>query len=234
MLTRAPLLAACVLGFASSVAFGQQPAPPNDAVKALVGAWELSNADHDKVCAVTFKMDPSGRGYALTFERKCATLFPPTRDVVSWSLGKRDTLVLNDARGEPVLELLEVETGTYEGLRPNEGRYVLQNAAVAAAAAGRDQTADQMFGDWGLVRGSGRPICVITFANTAADADSFVLQVRPGCDQLVTRFGPSSWKLDRGQLVLASPKGETWRFEDNDGSWRRLPESRPAFTLVRQ
>ena len=32
----------------------QQPQPPSDAAKAMVGTWELSNADRDRTCNITF------------------------------------------------------------------------------------------------------------------------------------------------------------------------------------
>jgi hypothetical protein len=225
------VLACCVALFAPSAGSAQQG--PSDAAKGMVGTWELSNADRDKSCAVTFKLDQAGSGFALALAGNCAGVFPATRDIVAWSIGKRDMLLLNDAKGQPVLEKLEVEAGTYEGLRPNEGRYVLQNAAVAAAT--RDRTADQMFGEWAFVRSGGKSICLITLGDVAADADSFVASVKPGCDPLIARFGPSSWLMDRGLLVVRSAKGEIWRFEEGDPStWRRIPEARQPLTLVRQ
>jgi hypothetical protein len=227
------LFAGCAAIWMGATAVAQQP--PSETAKGMVGTWELSNADRDRNCTVTFKLDPAASGYALALANRCATVFPAIRDIVAWSMGKRDMLLLNDAKGQPVLEMLEVEAGTYEGLRPNEGRYVLQNAAVAAAT--RDRTADQMFGEWAFVRGTGggNPICFVTLANVAADADSFAVTVKAGCDQLVTRFAPVSWLMDRGQLVMRSGKGEAWRFEESETTaWRRVPETRQPMLLVRQ
>src|SRR5262245_3393603 len=163
------------------------PGGPSDAAKAMVGSWELANADRDRTCAISFKLGPNAASYPIELEKKCGEAFPPTRAIVAWTLGKNDMLLLVDNTGKPVLELLEVEGGMYEGLRPNEGRYFLQNAAVAAASRGRP--ADDLFGDWAFVRGGtgGKPICAVTLANVAADADSFAVDVKPGCDQLITR-----------------------------------------------
>src|SRR4051794_2456154 len=105
-------------------------AAQTDAMRAMVGTWELSDADHERFCTATFKLNPIGTGFGLDLEPKCIQLFPSLRGVVAWSFGRRDMLVLNTAAGQTVLELLEAEAGTYEGLRPNEGRYILQNAAV--------------------------------------------------------------------------------------------------------
>ena len=52
---------------------------------------------------------------------------------------------------------------------------------------------------------------------------------------LVTRFGPTSWRIDQGDLVLLSARGQTWRFEENDANtWQRVPESADPVLLVRQ
>ena len=230
-------MTAALTGWIAIFVFAILPATaqqsPGDATKGMIGTWELSNADRDKSCSVTFQLNPAAAGFALSFATNCAGLFPATRDIAGWSMGKRDMLLLNDAKGQPVLEMLEVEAGTYEGLRPNEGRYVLQNAAVAASS--RDRTADQMFGDWVFTRGVGNPICAVSLANVAADADSFALATKPGCDPLIARFAPVAWQMDRGLLILRSAKGETWRFEEGDATtWRRIPEARQPLLLVRR
>src|SRR5215813_7288981 len=124
-----------------------------DAAKAMVGTWELSNADRDRTCTVNFKLGPSSASYPIELDKKCQDVFPAIRGISAWTFSRNDNLVLVDATGKQVLELLEVEAGMYEGLRPNEGRYLLQNAAVAAAS--RDRPADDLFGEWAFVRGAG-------------------------------------------------------------------------------
>ena len=224
-----------LLGLAATGYASAQTAQPTDAAKAMVGAWELSNADRDRTCTINFKLGPAAANYPIDLDKKCGDAFPATRAIVGWTFGKNDMLVLLDGGGKPVLEMLEVEGGMYEGLRPNEGRYFLQNAAVAAAS--RDKPADDLFGDWAFVRGGGggKPICALTLASVAADADSFAIETKPGCDQLITRFGPKSWKMDRGQLVMLSAKGDIWRFEESDPTtWKKIPEGRQPLALVKQ
>ncbi|MBI3434062.1 MAG: AprI/Inh family metalloprotease inhibitor [Proteobacteria bacterium] len=156
----------------------QQP-PPGETARAIAGVWELSDSDRERTCSVTFKLDQTAPGfYIAELEPKCAEVFPPIGGITSWSLGRRDALILSDAGGQPLIEMIEVEAGTFEGLRPDEGRYVLQNAAVVAAS--RDKTADQMFGEWTFVAG-GKSVCGVNFMPTAADADSFALTLAPGC-----------------------------------------------------
>ena len=232
MMRRRLILAALLIATADP-ALAQAP-PPSDTAKAMAGAWELSNADRDKTCNMTFKLSPAGSNYAIELEKACGEAFPATRAIVGWQIGRNDMLLLMDVTGNPVLEMLEVEAGTYEGLRPNEGRYVLQNPAVVAAS--KERPADDLFGEWAIVRaGTTRPLCGLTFAGEAADADSFALKVKPGCDAAVVRFGPVSWKIDRGQLIVQSAKGQIWRFEENEpNTWDRVPKGNPPLALVRQ
>ena len=98
-----------------------------------------------------------------------------------------------------------------------------------------------MAGDWAIARGTGKPICALTLANNAAGAagaagaDNFTLKLKPGCDALVTRFNPTSWRMDNGELLLLSPRGQSWRFEENDANtWQRVPETPDPVLLVRQ
>jgi Protease inhibitor Inh len=226
------MIATVVMALAGGVG-AQTPPELSETVKAMIGTWEMSNSDRDRSCTLTFRLDPAAVGYSVDVEKACADQFPALRDVAAWSFGKNDTLLLLDKRRAPILEMLEVEVGMFEGLRPNEGRYFLQNAAVAAAT--RDKTPDQMFGTWAFTGGTGKPICTVTLGDTAADADSFALKLAPGCDQLITRFGPAAWKMDRGQLVVLSGKGQIWRFEESDSTtWRRIPEGRQPLLLARQ
>jgi hypothetical protein len=139
-------------------------------------------------------------------------------------------LRLLDARGNATIELTEVESGLYDGFQPEEGRYILQNAAAVKV-----RTVEQMIGDWAIARGAGKPICSLTLGNGSAGPDQFTLKLKPGCDALVTRFNPTSWRMDNGDLLLSSPRGQAWRFEENDANtWQRVPETPDPVLLVRQ
>jgi hypothetical protein len=158
-------------------------------------------------------------------------VFPMTRDVVAWTVAANEAVRLLDSRGRTLLEFTEVESGMYEGERPGEGLYFLQNLAAGPVW----RTAEQMFGDWAMVRGTGRPICTLTLSNTASGQESYALRLKPGCDVVVTRFGPVTWRMDRGELVMSSARGQTWRFEEGDAvTWKRVPETADGLALVRQ
>jgi len=208
---------------------GSQPQNANDAANAMIGAWEFSNADHDKICRFNFRGDAVAGGYRLDIDKNCPNLFPSTRDMVGWAVDSFGELHLLDAGGNVVVELTQVESGIYDGFNPQEGRYILQTAAAAPM-----HSADDMVGDWAMSRGSGKPICTLTLANTPAGA-GLALKINPGCDAAVTRFAPTGWRMDQGALVLFSARGQTWQFEQNDANtWQRVPESAGPILLVQQ
>ena len=226
-----------LLALCASVIASQAPAQPSpagsDAFKAMIGKWEISNADRDRICAITFRADPSGSAFKLELDKACPVQMPEVKALVAWTIGGLDLVRLLDGKGKPILEFTEVESGIYEAQRPGEGIFFMQNAAAAAGPVGL--AANEMAGDWGVVRGSGKTVCTITLTNTAAGPDAFALKLKPGCDAVVTRFGPAAWYMDRGELVLKSKGGQFWRFEESDPvNWQRVPEGREPITLVRQ
>ncbi len=211
-------------------ALAQDKSTLSDPAQAMIGAWEFSNADRDKVCRFMFRADAVAGGYRADVDRNCANLVPSTKDIAGWTIDNYGTLRLFDAHSNAVLELTEVESGIFDGFQPGEGRYVLQSAAAAPV-----RSADDMIGDWAVARGTGKPICLLTLAGSPAGADTLLLKLKPGCDALVARFGPTSWRMDQGELLLLSPRGQSWRFEENDANtWQRVPETVDPVLLVRQ
>lgn len=219
------------LGIVALASAAQAQPAPNEAAKAMAGgSWEFSNADRDKRCMLTFRTDPAAAGMRLEFDRGCAGLFPFVKEIVGWSLGQNDFLRLLDAKGQSVLEFSEVESRIYEAPRPGEGILFIQ---ASTAVGPPPKEANEMFGDWALQRG-GKAICTMTLANTPAGDDFYALKLKPGCDALVTRFAPTAWQMDRGELVLRNARNQSWRFSEGDGSaWQRVPEGPQPLTLVR-
>ena len=72
-------------------------APAADAGKGMVGVWELSNSDRDRVCNLTFKSEPARSGSQVEFDAACRDAIPPLKEVEGWSLANQ-TLKLIDAR----------------------------------------------------------------------------------------------------------------------------------------
>ena len=79
----------------------------------------------------------------------------------------------------------------------------------------------------------GKPICVLTLADKPV-GDDLALALKPGCNAFVTRFAPTVWQMDRGELLLKNARGQTWRFSEGEGStWTRVPEASVPVLLVR-
>jgi hypothetical protein len=211
------------------------PAHAQDAAalkKSMVGQWELSSTDRSKTCVVTLKPDNSPQGLKLDLEPDCAKALPFTKDIVAWSIKGLDIVRLQTPAGEPVIDLTEVESGIFEGIRSGEGVYILQNLAAARSLS---KTMDSMIGDWSIVRGNGHAICGLTLTNNEASADNFQLFLKPRCDALVANFKPTQWRLERGELLMFSASGETWHFEaDDNAQWRRMPDMADPLILLRQ
>ena len=220
---------------AAAPAWAQMPAPQStslgDSAKALIGTWEFSNAERDKICSATFKADPTKVGFKVEFDKGCADLFPIVNDIAGWIFPDNDLLHLLDAQGKMLVEFSEVEDGIYEAPTPGLGVLFLQNAASAGPPP---KPTEQVAGEWAITRGNGAPICAFTLSATPAK-DGVALTVKPGCDAAIARLNFSQWRLDRDELMLVPARGNPWRFEEVEaGNWRRVPESANPYFLVKQ
>ena len=200
--------------------------------KEMIGQWELATTERSKTCVVTLKGDGTAQALKLELEPSCAKALPFAKDIVAWSIKGLDIVRLQDATGQSVIDFTEVESGIFEGLRQNEGVYILQNLAAARSLA---KSMDQMIGDWAMVRGNGQAICGLTLTNTDAGQDNFQVFLKPKCDPAVAAFAPAKWRLEHGQILLTSNSGETWQFEaDDNAQWRRVPDSADPLIMMRQ
>ena len=200
--------------------------------KEMIGQWELATTERSKTCVVTLKSDATPQGLKLELEPGCAAALPFTKDIKAWSVKGLDIVRLQDATGEAVIDLTEVETGIFEGVRTNEGVYILQNLAAARSLA---KSQDQMIGDWAMVRGNGNTVCGLTLTNNDAGNDNFQVFLKPKCDSAIAAFAPTQWRLEHGQILLMSDRGETWHFEaDDNAQWRLVPDSADPLIMLRQ
>ena len=200
--------------------------------KEMIGQWELATTERSKTCVVTLRSDTTPQGLKLELEPGCAAALPFTKDIKAWSVKGLDIVRLQDATGEAVIDLTEVETGIFEGVRTNEGVYILQNLAAARSLA---KSQDQMIGDWSMVRGNGNTVCGLTLTNNDAGNDNFQVFLKPKCDSAIAAFAPTQWRLEHGQILLMSDRGETWHFEaDDNAQWRLVPDSADPLIMLRQ
>ena len=227
------IIALSALALTGSLAYGQGTATPpmSDFAKDLVGtAWEISNSDRDKRCPVTFSVDPAPGGFKLELDPACTIV--PLKQVVAWALGPKDELRLVDSSKTPVFEFSEVESGILEAERKGEGLYFMQTQAALKAEI---RGPDQIFGEWQIVRELDKPLCRLTLSDAGSGAENtYKIVVKPGCDARIAAFGPTTWRLDREQLVVTG-RNSTWRFTESDPTtWERTPLSTDPLLLMKQ
>jgi hypothetical protein len=222
------ILLAVALGRGSAQA---QPAPAVlDAAKELVGGWELSNADHDRRCTVTFSTDTVPGGFKLALDQGCAAVFPMFKDVAIWSIVPNGPLRLLDAKGNATLELSEVESGIFEGERRGEGLYFMQPQGAVTIPV---RTPEQMFGEWSFLREIDKPLCGLTLTRVPGPDGDYKLTVKPGCDAAILNFALSTWRLEGDQLVFIG-RGGSWRFVESDTNiWERVPPSTNPLLMLK-
>ncbi|RTL53691.1 MAG: peptidase [Bradyrhizobiaceae bacterium] len=228
------LLASLVL---MSFALGFGGAKAQDArslANDMVGQWELSTAGRDKTCAITLKSDGAPQGMKLELDKGCAAALPFTKTIATWSVKGLDIVRLQDAKGQSVIDVTEVESGIFEGTRTGEGVYLLQNLAAARALS---KSTDQLIGDWSMVRGNDNQVCGLTLTNTPVEnsPDNFQVFLKPRCEPAIAAFAPTMWRIERGEILLISAKGEIWRFEaDDNAQWRLVPDTTDPLIMMRQ
>ncbi len=222
-----------VLGasLSSGSALAQQPSPSVlDTAKELVGTWELSNAEHDRRCTVTFSTEAAPGGFKLALDQGCAAVFPMFKDVTIWSIVPNGSVRLLDAKGNTSLEMSEVESGIFEGERRGEGLYFMQPQGAVSIPV---RTPDQMVGDWNFLREIDKPLCKLTLTGTPGSGTDYKLTVKPGCDAAIAYFALSTWRLEGDQLVL-NGRGGSWRFVESDVNiWERVPPSTNPLLMLK-
>jgi hypothetical protein len=240
--------AALLMMFAAPLAAQQAPdaAPPPDTTapsdaekvteppaqpRTMAGNWEFSNADREKTCTITFRETAAKVGKRVEFDPNCPKQFPFISDIVGWRLGDNDFLRLLDAQGNSVLEFSEVENGIFEAPKAGEGILFIQNPTDLGAPP---KTAEQITGEWLIVNRTGKRVCGLTLSNQAA-GEEFVLRMQHPCDRVVTNFAPATWQMDRGEIVLRAPSGQSWRFtEGDDQKWERVPQTATPLMMMRK
>ncbi len=214
----------------AGVAHAQTPATLSEPAKAMIGAWEISNAARDKRCAVSFKSEAVAGGFKLEFDAPC-TDFPVLRDVGVWGIGPKDAVQLFDSKGTIILDFNEVESGMFEAERKGEGLFFMRSQAAIKAAT---VSPDQLFGDWTLLQEADKPLCKITLSNAQSGDDTYRIVVKPGCSAPIMGLGLMTWRLEVNDLLLVGRAG-TWRFSESDATvWERIPPSTDPMVLMRQ
>ena len=212
--------------------------PPADGpvipdAKTLAANYELSSASGDRKCPITLEARPAGPGFTLSYDKIiCGPLFGFLKETVAWAPGVAGSIRFITVAKRTVSEFTEGVGGKYEALREGDGVYFLSN--LQFVDPGDAPQFSELIGEWNLLRPGGPPICAVTLTDQATGEDTFVMTVKPGCDQTITRFGPISWVLDHGDILLFSIKGERLRFgRQQEGGWAKVPDTPRPLLLTR-
>ncbi|MFH1554426.1 MAG: AprI/Inh family metalloprotease inhibitor [Pseudomonadota bacterium] len=196
------------------------------------GAFVLSSADDQRKCPLTLKTESAANGFALVFDAGACTGIGFMQQVVAWTPDSSGAIRLMNAQGRLVVEFGQATAGNYEALREGDGVYFL--ASPAASADATAVRVEEMLGDWDLARVAGTPICHVVLLEEAAANGGRKLLLGTPCDPAITQFGPVSWSIEGGNVLMASGSGGTpLRFaRQEDGGWAKVPErGRPLFLL---
>jgi hypothetical protein len=224
------VFAVIALGLSSIDAPAQAPTP-TEAVQAMVGAWEISNAARDKTCPVVFSLDAAERGFKLELDPGCGAAFPSLKDAAAWGMGPNDSVRLFDSKGALILDFTEVEAHMFEGERKGEGLFFMRTQDAIKAAT---VSPEQLFGDWTLLKEFEKPLCRLTLSNASAGGESYKIVLKAGCDASITGFAPATWQLRDNELQFSGRAG-TWRFAESDATtWERIPPSTDPLLMMRQ
>lgn len=205
------------------------------AAQKMAGAFQLASADGTRICALTLKADAaSGGGFALDLQQDGCAAIPFAPQLQAWTPDPSGSIRLTGPEGRTVAEFTEATGGSYEALREGDGVYFL---APPSAGHGMEAAPEEMVGDWNLYRAAGAQIqCRWTLAEAPAStgAGRQVL-VAPGCAPGLAEFAPVSWRLEGGNVVVASGTGQTpLRFaRQEDGTWAKTPERGRPLLLIR-
>ena len=226
MVPRSRRVGFALLTLVASVGARARATPVSDAAKAMVGAWEISNATRDRTCAVSFALDAGAGGFKLELDAPCGTAFPSLKDIVAWVMGPNDAVRLLDSKGAIILDFSEVENGMYEAERKGEGLYFMRTqAAIRAATVSRCSANEPLLRDSSR-SGSRSPM--------RPPAGRIQVIIKPACAATIANFGLVTWGLEGGELVLGG-RADAWRFSESDATtWERIPPSTDPLVLMRQ
>jgi len=190
------------------------------------------NADREKTCSVTFGTTPPRSGKRVDFDpalREGCSRHPGD---AGWRPPTTTTSCgCSDAQGNAVLEFSEVESGIFEAPKPGEAILFHPDPTDLGCAA---KTAEQITGDWTIVRRTGQRVCGMTLSNTAA-GEEFVVRLQPPCDRVITSFGQplaDGPRRDRAAPRKTASPGASRRAKTP--RWQRVPQTASPLLMVRK
>ncbi|MEW6255822.1 MAG: AprI/Inh family metalloprotease inhibitor [Pseudomonadota bacterium] len=211
-----------------------EPPKPDPALVAaaqrIAGSFLLASADGARSCSVALhaEADRAG-GFALALPLDSCAAIPFAALVRGWTPDPSGAIRLLGPEGRTIAEFTEATGGSYEALREGDGVYFL---APPGGLQGIEAPPEELLGEWSLSRARGGPVqCRWILTDTPVGSGRKV-EVAPGCTSPLSEFAPTTWRIEGGNVVVASGSGQTTlRFaRQEDGTWAKTPErGRPLF-----
>lgn len=240
--------------FFVQAAGAQTPPPPRgadkapEAVRPLLGAWDLEQVGAGRKCTITLGVEDAARGRQLRFPATCRRALPILDDAAAWSMGPDGQPRLDDAQGKAILAFAKGSDGALQGKGPDGKQYWLDpkgypraarrpppSAAEAAATAAQRPTvvdprrapaADTLPGRYVMMRQQNREACRIALGTgtgtvTGGRATAAIEGTCQDTGFLI--FDPVGWRYEAGRLTLLARKGHSIDLVFEDGQWRKDP-----------
>ncbi|MFG1465497.1 protease inhibitor Inh/omp19 family protein [Xanthobacter sp. DSM 24535] len=213
-----------------------EPAKTDPALRAqaeqAAGTFVLTSADGERKCPLTLKTDPAAPAFSLVFDGMACAGIGFMQQVTAWTPDSSGSIRMLNAQGRLVVEFDQATAGNYEALREGDGVYFLASPTSTDESNVR---VEDMLGAWDLARTAGAPICHVTFLEDPVPGGGRGLRLGTPCDAAITQFGPVSWSIEGGNVLMASGSGTPLRFaRQEDGNWAKVPERGRPLLLLRQ
>jgi len=248
LIASAALAAACGSAAAQTAPLSRGADRAPDAVRLVLGAWDLELTGASRLCTVTLAADEVAGGRQLRFPAICRRALPILDQITTWSLTAGGQPRLNDAAGKPVIAFEapgsgqklrgQGSDGKSYGLGPKNYSRLARRAPVSAAessaqAAQRRTTidianapaAETVPGRYVMMRQQNREACRLTLAPAPVGANGNAPAAFEGScgDTGLAIFDPAGWRYAAGRLTLLARKGHSVELVFENGQWRKDP-----------
>jgi hypothetical protein len=242
------IAATAVMGIQSSTGALAQGKPPEQtvppaAVKAAMGGWQLSQEGSPNTCIIVLNEKPAPGGFTAGVPTSCKKSIKALLMISSWTIAPDGRIVLNTAKGDPVLTFDHKGPGKFTAKGPNDERFQFEQnggryeagekqraldtalASVASPAA-NPKTPPELAGRYSILRGSATETgCVVMFeAKLGPKPGLGKAEMEKGCaDKGLTTFDPAGWHLEVDRLFLTARKGHSMGFNKEKYGWNKDP-----------
>lgn len=228
--------------------------------EAVLGRWDLTLVESDKICRVTLRPEPTHGGLHIAMPAGCRRSLPILATVGAWILPGADHLDLADVYGRSVLDFAMAADATLTASGPKGETYRLapvdeaspqKNApildqrgaqpavepvklAAKANSASATLRPSDVAGRYSVLREGGKDTgCMVTLDGAVKAGGGGKASLAPACrDQGIVIFDPTAWQILNGRLVLTARKGHTTHLDPQpDGVWLKDPKEGKSLGL---